>query len=199
MKHMKKKRNINIVIYIIVFSIGCCFGKLVDWGYFVLTKEISIIDALSIFLTIGCAIYIARVLEKEVQDNRIEKDLFISQVEKIETPIVEIENNLSSCTYTFIVNLYSRSNIARHKFFKRIETLKSGSFIDKDIKDSLTKSFKQLKPLLTDTAPTYQDIPDIKIKSGRITYSPNRLVEIQEVLQNIQDDLFKLKIMINMT
>lgn len=61
---MKKNKIINIIIYIIIFSIGCCCGKLIDWGYFVLNKEISIIDAISLFLTIGCAIYISKVLEK---------------------------------------------------------------------------------------------------------------------------------------
>ena len=48
---MKKNKIINIIIYIIIFSIGCCCGKLIDWGYFVLNKEISIIDAISLFLT----------------------------------------------------------------------------------------------------------------------------------------------------
>lgn len=75
----EKNKIINIIIYIIIFSIGCCCGKLIDWGYFVLNKEISIIDAISLFLTIGCAIYISKVLEKEVQDVRIEKEMFISR------------------------------------------------------------------------------------------------------------------------
>ena len=75
---MKKKRIINTIIYFLIFCVGCCFGELIDWGYFILSKEISIIDALSLFLSIGCAIYIARVLEKDVQDDRIEKDMFIS-------------------------------------------------------------------------------------------------------------------------
>lgn len=79
---MKKNKIINIIIYIIIFSIGCCCGKLIDWGYFVLNKEISIIDAISLFLTIGCAIYISKVLEKEVQDVRIEKEMFISLLVK---------------------------------------------------------------------------------------------------------------------
>ena len=97
---MKKNKIINIIIYIIIFSIGCCCGQLIDWGYFVLNKEISIIDAISLFLTIGCAIYISKVLEKEVQDVRIEKEMFISQVENTESPLVELGNKLNSTTYT---------------------------------------------------------------------------------------------------
>lgn len=116
---MKKNKIINIIIYIIIFSIGCCCGKLIDWGYFVLNKEISIIDAISLFLTIGCAIYISKVLEKEVQDVRIEKEMFISQVENTESPLVELGNKLNSTTYTEVISLYSKSNITRHKLFKK--------------------------------------------------------------------------------
>lgn len=101
---MKKNKIINIIIYIIIFSIGCCCGKLIDWGYFVLNKEISIIDAISLFLTIGCAIYISKVLEKEVQDVRIEKEMFISQVGNTESPLVELGNKLNSTTYTEVIS-----------------------------------------------------------------------------------------------
>ena len=137
---MKKNKIINIIIYIIIFSIGCCCGKLIDWGYFVLNKEISIIDAISLFLTIGCAIYISKVLEKEVQDVRIKVD---------------------------------------------------------DIKEVLDTNYKRLKPLLTDTSVMSKSPPDIEVKRGKITYSPERIVEIQENLQTIQDEFFKLKIIIN--
>ena len=54
-------------------------GECIDYGYFVLSKEVSIIDAFSLFATIGCAIYIARILEKEVQDKRVEKDLYLKK------------------------------------------------------------------------------------------------------------------------
>ncbi len=58
-------------------------------------------------LTIGCAIYISKVLEKEVQDVRIEKEMFISQVENTESPLVELGNKLNSTTYTEVISLYA--------------------------------------------------------------------------------------------
>ena len=182
---MKKNKIINIIIYIIIFSIGCCCGKLIDWGYFVLNKEISIIDAISLFLTIGCAIYISKVLEKEVQDVRIEKEMFISQVENTESPLVELGNKLNSTTYT------------RHKLFKKIDSFKKSEFKVDDIKEVLDTNYKRLKPLLTDTSVMSKSPPDIEVKRGKITYSPERIVEIQENLQTIQDEFFKLKIIIN--
>lgn len=194
---MKKKRIINTIIYFLIFCVGCCFGELIDWGYFILSKEISIIDALSLFLSIGCAIYIARVLEKDVQDDRIEKDMFISQVVNIETPLIELSNKLNGSTYNDIISLYSKSNTTRHKLFKKIQTFKKSEFNVEEIRKTLDAGYKQLKPLLTDTAVVPDSTPDIEVKRGKITYSPQRIVEIQECLQNIQDELFKLKILIN--
>lgn len=194
---MKKKRIINTIIYFLIFCVGCCFGELIDWGYFILSKEISIIDALSLFLSIGCAIYIARVLEKDVQDDRIEKDMFISQVVNIETPLIELSNKLNGSTYNDIISLYSKSNTTRHKLFKKIQTFKKSEFKVEEIRKTLDVGYKQLKPLLTDTAVVPDSTPDIEVKRGKITYSPQRIVEIQECLQNIQDELFKLKILIN--
>ncbi len=197
MTPMKKKRAIKIICCILVFSFGCCVGKLFNWGYFILDNQISIIDALSLILTLGCAIYIAKVLEKDVQDDRIEKEMFIALVEGIEAPLVEIESNLLNTTYKEVVSLYSKSNRRRHKFFDNIISFNKTEFDVEKLQQSLKINFKQLKPLLTDTAAVPQALPDVDVKRGKITYSPNRLIEIQEVLQNILDDLFKLKIIIN--
>lgn len=188
---MKKKIIINTLIYFIIFCVGCCVGELIDWGYFILSKEISIIDALSLFLSLGCAIYIAKVLEKDIQDDRIEKDMFIVQVVNIETTLIELSNKLNVSTYIEIISLYSKSNIKRHKLFKKIDSFKKSEFKVDDIKKSLDSKFKQLKPLLTETT------PDIEIKRGKITYSLQRIVQINDSIECIQDELFKLKIIIN--
>lgn len=197
MTPMKKKVIVNIVIYIIIFSVGCCIGKLFNWGYFILDKEISIIDALSLFLTIGCAIYVSKVLEKDIQDDRIEKELFILQVANIESPLHEMGEKLNSITYNEVVNLYSKSSVARHKFFEKVKIFKKSEFDVGSIKESLQTSYRQLKPLLTDTAVVPKSTPDIEVKKGKVTYSQERLVEIQEIIELILADLFKLKIIIN--
>lgn len=194
---MKKKIIINTLIYFIIFCVGCCVGELIDWGYFILSKEISIIDALSLFLSLGCAIYIAKVLEKDIQDDRIEKDMFIAQVENIETTLIELLNKLNGSTYNEITSLYSKSNIKRHKLFKKIDSFKKSVFKVDDIKKSLDLKFKQLKPLLTYTAVVPETTPDVEIKRGKITYSSQRIVQINDSIECIQDELFKLKIIMN--
>ena len=104
---------------------------------------------------------------------------------------------LNSTTYTEVISLYSKSNITRHKLFKKIDSFKKSEFKVDDIKEVLDTNYKRLKPLLTDTSVMSKSPPDIEVKRGKITYSPERIVEIQENLQTIQDEFFKLKIIIN--
>ena len=114
-----------------------------------------------------------------------------------ESPLVELGNKLNSTTYTEVISLYSKSNITRHKLFKKIDSFKKSEFKVDDIKEVLDTNYKRLKPLLTDTSVMPKSPPDIEVKRGKITYSPERIVEIQENLQTIQDEFFKLKIIIN--
>lgn len=192
----------NTVIYVVIFSIGCCIGKLFNYGYFVLDNEISIIDAISLFATIGCAIYITKVLEKGVQEDRIEKNIFIEQLESIEKYLCKIDDKLDTdcILYRDMVSMHSQANKQRHKFFTRVKKHK-GSWSKNSIvikcEETLDLNFKLLKPLLTDTPVNKKTTRHITSKGGKMTYSEERLVEIRETLQAINDDLFTLKMLIN--
>lgn len=199
---MNKKNITKYILWIVIFCVGICIGKLLNWGYFTLSKEVSIIDAITLFVTVGCAIFIAKVLEKEVQDDRIEKDLFLSQASQLEFFLGEIEKNIESpdCLYSNIVNFYSSANKTRNKFFKRIDAHNirlSKSQTLNEIKKELENYFKSLKPLLTDTPVIQTDLPDIVVESGKIKYSESRLTEIRNELTNIYDCLFAIKIIVN--
>lgn len=199
---MNKKIMTKYIVWFVIFSVGICVGKLLNWGYFILSNEVSIIDAITLFVTVGCAIFIAKVLEKEVQDDRIEKDLFLNQTNQLEVFIAEMEKCIESSDslYTNIVKFYSSSNRARNKLFKRIEEhniqLSKNQSLNKTKKD-LENHFKSLKPLLTYTPVIQTELPDIIVEAGRIRYSESRLAEIKNELTNIYDCLFTIKIIIN--
>jgi hypothetical protein len=86
-----KWRIIEVVVAVLIFGLGATFGKLLNWGYFELSREISIIEAVTLFATLGLGLYITRVLEKKVQDVRLEKALYIAKVTEIETILRSIE------------------------------------------------------------------------------------------------------------
>ena len=203
---MRKKKMYSCskcISFVIIFSIGICVGKLFDFGYFVLSKDISIIDAISLFVTVGCAIYITKVLEKEVQDDRIEKDLYLIQVNKIEQFLNEIENSIDeeNIPYSKIVSSYSNANKMKTKFFQRISN-KTTSHLNNtalnNIKDEFDKKFRWLKRILTYTPSIDDDIDnEINISSGIISYSSERILTIKKELDYIYDKIFEIKIIIN--
>lgn len=200
MKPMSKKAS-KILWGIIIFSIGICIGECIDYGYFELSKEVSIIEALSFFSTVGCAIYIAKILEKEVQDKRVEKDLYLKKIEQIEELLTAIEDAIDEeqPSYNRIVSLYSKCNIKRHKLISNLKS-QTSQFKNVDIstqEETMSLRFRLLKPLLTETSIKQKGKADVVISKSKVKYSEERKVEISKEINILYDDFFMIKLAIN--
>ena len=106
---MNKRTIIEIVVGVLLFIGGFLVKSWIEVG-FKFNGEVNILDAITLIVTIILGIYIAKILEKEVQDKRIEKDMYLAKIGEIENFIQEIEkliNNLhgSSISYKQIVNM----------------------------------------------------------------------------------------------
>lgn len=184
----------------LVFFIGCCIGKIFNWGYFVIDKNISIIDAISLFVSVGCALYIAKTIEKERESQRFEKDIFIEQLVLAEKPLLWLEENIKiQSTYNDIIYSFTSSKIKSYKLFERLDVYLGDTRKKKIIeyKERISSNLNELKPLLTDTPITQVGTPDITMKGGNIHYSQQRQTEIRKKLQFLFDDFFAIKILIN--
>lgn len=197
LKQRMSKRVINSVRFVIAFVLGWCVCSITDWGYFELSKEISVIDALSLFVTTGCAIYIARILEKDLQNDRTEKDIYIKMMEQIEGSLVEIQKMVesqSSTSFLQIVNLYSRSRRRKSGLIKQLsENKRKFKQLDIDGFDKfISKKFTKLKPLLTAT-----DSNDVRVQNNKVRYSPKQTILINTVITDINDKMFEARLDIN--
>lgn len=102
-----------------------------DIGTIELETKINVLDALSLVATIVVGIYIAKILEKEVQDKRIEKDLYISKINSVEYILNTIESLIESSKdteiqYGRIVNMMHRCRIKKSDVFNTLEKKKNG-------------------------------------------------------------------------
>ena len=88
---MNKRIGIKIFSAILILLIGWLIGSRWRICQFVLDLQINIVDAVSLLVTVAMGLYIARILEKEVQDNRIEKDMYLSKISVIENLLETIE------------------------------------------------------------------------------------------------------------
>jgi hypothetical protein len=194
-----KKKTINIICYLVVFSIGITVGKLLNWGYFELSKEVSIIEALTLFVTIGVAIYVAKILEKEVQDVRIEKELYIAKITEIESITKDFETLIEekNSSYNKINNRINSCRMKKGSIFNAIrKNLRQIRDID-NFEREITDGINSLKRLLTETPVVSESNPAISVKKDVVIYSPNRIIEINTEINSISENLFKIKVRIN--
>lgn len=193
----------NKIIYsIIIFAIGTTLGKLFDWGYFELSKEIKIVDALTLFSTIGIGLYVANVLQREVQNDRVEKDLFLNKIGEIEGHLTTIENIVenNNAPYLKVNNQIQQCGIKKNQIDRNKQNLinKRQKSEVKIIDGSIKNKIRRFKRLLTETPITSITGQDIVIINGQVTYSSSRIVEIISLSNSIKEDLFRLKIIINL-
>jgi hypothetical protein len=199
---MKKKiAKYHILGTIVIFSIGVTIGKLLNWGYFELVKEISIIDALTLFITIGLAIYVAKILEKEVQDVRIEKELYMAKITELEGILNNFETLIEEkeVIYSKINNRIHSCRIKKNSIFDSIkDSLKQIEISDIDsFEREITDKINSLKRLLTETPAVPSKTPELSVKRGIANYSTNRAIEICTEINAINENLFKMKVKIN--
>lgn len=197
---MNKKRKYEWILFLIVFFVGCCIGKSFNWGYFIIDKHISIIEAISLFVSVGCALYIAKTIEGERESQRFEKDIFIEQLALVERPLLTLEEKINiQSTYNDIIHSFASSKIKSHKLFERLDVYLNDTRKKQIIKykERISSNLNELKPLLTNTPIAQVGPPDIIMKKGNIHYSQRRQTEIREKLQLLFDDFFAIKILIN--
>lgn len=196
-----KRRITNTIIVILIFSIGATFGKLINWGYFELSKDISIIDALTLFITIGAAIYITKILEEEVQESRIEKDLFISKICELEANLKIIEDLIDEkdATFSKINSRIHSCRLVKNSIFESIDGnfKKDKSKSIEDFETKTTSILNSLKRLLTDTPINITRNSDITLINGLVNYSSNRIWQINIEINSLIEELFKLKVRLN--
>jgi hypothetical protein len=196
-----KKKITSIISVILIFCIGLIVGKLLDWSYFKLTKDISIIEAFTLISTIGAALYISKILEKEVQDKRIEKDLHISKISEIESLLIIIEDLIENkdSSYHKINSRIHTCRIIKTSIFNSLQEnfKKITSKKIQEFENSITYSINSLKRLLTETPTESGKMEEITLKNGMVTYSTNRISEINIEINSIRENIFKLKVRIN--
>jgi len=195
-----KKKIINAIAFVVVFSIGIIFGKLFNWGYFELVKEISIIDALTLFITIGLAIYVAKILEKEVQDVRTEKELYIAKISELENLLCSFESIIEEkdAIYKKITNRIHSCYIKKNSIFNNIKKYKQIKINEiNSFEKEISEKMKSLKRLLTDTPAIQSKNPELSVKKGIANFSDSRIIEICTEINALNENLFKMKVRIN--
>ena len=195
-----KKKNINQwLIYIALLGIGITIGDCIDWGYFERDKGISVIDALTLFITIGLTWYIATILEKRYKNEQQESDLVVEQIDEVVGLLKEIDTLVHQQSSFNEVNLKVHCiGLVKQDIFEHLKS----SNKDKNIASyelAFKDKLKNIKDLLTNTPIDKNDQSKISIKKGIVTYTDTRIKEIVTEIYSFRTELFKLKLFVTQT
>ncbi len=192
-----KKRIINKqwLIYLALLGIGITVGDCIDYGYFELNNSISVIDALTLFITVGLTWYIATILDKQSKNEQQESDLIVEQINDIASLLKEIDVLIrKEIPYSEIVLKTHCIGLVKQSIFEFLKKNKS------DTVDSFESMFKEkqkkLKDLLTNTPIDKNDTSKISMKKGILKYTDVRIKEIVTELYSFRTELYKLKLFV---
>lgn len=193
---MKKKINNQWFVYFAIFGIGVTIGDCINWGYFELDKSISIIDALTLFITVGITLYIATILDRKFKNEQQESDLIVEQISDVSALLKEIDALIRK------ESSYNEVNLKIHciglvkqtlfEFMKRSNDKNSVDFFEKIFKEKQ----KKVKDLLTNTPIDKNDLSKISMKKGVVKYTDERIIEIITEIYSFRTELFKLKLFV---
>ena len=195
--------KIAIAICLIVIGwISCLLFK--DWALLSLDLSISIADVLAIIIEILLAVFITKVLENSIQESRVEKDFFISDLSRVEEIFTDLDKSCSGTNNTLSLNAIvcdiSRAKRILNKCWQLLE-LYDKSFSAKNQKDydAVIQSIKDVDSRLTDS--TFYIEKDgfspVKIDRGKIYLNGTVKSDIENSLSLVKSNVFKLKVAIN--
>lgn len=202
--NMRGKTVISFFLALLLIIVGWTLGQVLEnISPFTLDRSISLSDVLSIVVELFLACYIARLIEKGIQDQRVEKDFFINELSDTQQTLSELERNCSGTTnLSLYVTVYevekARRNLQR---IWGIMSVRNKEFHKKHNKDfeKLVILVKKLNSQLTDSNyfTSYQGCEPVKITKGHIYLNRTVQPEIGKTFGKIKDSLFDWKIRIN--
>lgn len=190
-------RNIiKWVAVVLVFVAGWTAGQIFEsWAFFELDNSMNVSDVLGILVECALAVFIVRSITKKDEEKRVEKEFFISEYDKAQEVISELEKECATQNVLSLdVTTYNLSRCRKTvvKIWMKIGELYPGFIKKNEVRQtSLLAKIKSLDSKLTDTKiyKGMKGIDALKIK--------NRKVYINGTIKPlIDDDISELKLML---
>lgn len=201
---MRGKTYIRILIVVAIFVIGWTCGQVLkDVSPFILDWSISLSDVLGIIVEICLAIFIALLVEKGLQNQRVEKDFFISELDDAQTAYSELAKICSRMNPLSFNQTVYQVEKSKRDLINIWETMKvrNKAFHDDKQKefDALINLIKNLNSQLSDSAyfKPENDFKPVNITKNLIHLNNTVIKEIDNSFDKIKESIFKLKIAIN--
>ena len=193
MKISKKRLGVFLLI---AFSLGWYLGQWAEnWAFITLSFDIPAINLFTTAVTLGVTVYVAKIIQKSVQDRKSQNQLLIKRLDDIEKMVGEIEQMTGTDGFSYIALLARFENL--YISLKRVE-------------DEIHRVYPQLNPSTPSettlvnvhqiqNAATYVPVNsrEIVVEDDRVKYSQAKRNEIYTLLSSLRDKLFDIQVSIN--
>ncbi|CCX47791.1 uncharacterized protein BN813_01084 [Bacteroides sp. CAG:927] len=193
------KNIIKPILYSILGIIsGFFIAKIPQMEGVTISPQIPVFDIISLLITVVLAIYVAKILEKDVQNSQVGKQMFLTKIEQNESLLSSLNEYIGQeiILLSKINNILHRYRTIQNTIHSALKNKKKNGEFSSDC-ESIENEAKELNRLLTMTPIDSSDQSNITIRDGKITYSNNRITEITTCLLRIDNMLFNLKHKIN--
>jgi hypothetical protein len=180
-----------------------CGQVLKDVSPFTLDWSINLSEIFAILVEIGLAIVIALLVEKGMQNQRVEKDFFISELDDAQKAFSELAKDCSRLVPLSLNQTVYQVEKPKKDLLKMWDTLgiRNQFFHDKKKPefDTLIANIKTLNSQLSDSKffKKEEGYKPVSITKGVIHLNNTVTKPIDETFGNIKDCIFKMKIAIN--
>ena len=203
MRNKLFKYLIYFLIFIFVFITGISIGVACkNWPNLTLKHEVDLValftSLFSMAITLLAAYWVTTVLERNKDISRFEKELIISRATSFDN---FIESSfgfipLGQIQYSTAASITKRANAFNDSILNAIAI--SSISIENGYHKKLQGSLRTIKNLLTDTPVSNTVInPPLAVANGIITYTPSRLLEIENEVDALRGQILSYILFIN--
>jgi hypothetical protein len=212
---MQQKRPLskiifNILICSCLITTGIVIGKCVNFSFFKVDSNINLVDVLTIVTTIYAVWYVSKVLDKEKQDKRTEKDLILKRTEDIYNLISNMREKVlrGNVPYSEASSHLKRISVSISDTYNILKSLKLS--VSDEGRKNLLSNVRALRNLLTNTPianivvqndQTTQQNPNsalpIQVINGVIHFNNNRIIEIESEYDKFKHNILLMQLSIN--
>ena len=188
----------KIAVAIVIFALGWVVGLFAEnWSWFEFSNEVSLLDVISLVITTAIGLYVAVVIQNNLENKRAEKEIIYGQFNFVEQYLSELRTEVSKEQAEGSNDIVAKIGGCR-KFWSKIVTLIKEKYgIDLSKYNINPNEFIKLNQLCTSTPIIGVQDDSVLAQDGKVSYSETRRNEIYSEIDRIRMTIVDLKLLIN--
>lgn len=194
---INKFETIGVLFIAVIFSfLGFFIAKSTTIpGGFVLNREISLINCITILINLFGIIAISYLLDHQKESSKVKRELVIRRIEELHDQIMELHKITASAEPVLTDVTETLKNI--HMSIKRLQTLEKYMPQPKcEGSKGLFKSHRKLRDLMTggDSKANKETPPPIRYADRNVFYSEKQIKKIEAEIVAMEENLFESEV-----